>query len=55
MLLEIDNLHAYYGQSHVLHGVSLRVDAGEIVSVLGRNGVGRSTLLKAIMGSCNRR
>ncbi|WP_232310856.1 ABC transporter ATP-binding protein [Herbaspirillum autotrophicum] len=50
MLLEIDNLHAYYGQSHVLHGVSLRVDAGEIVSVLGRNGVGRSTLLKAIMG-----
>ncbi len=50
MLLEIENLHAFYDQSHVLHGVSLQVDAGEIVSVLGRNGVGRSTLLKAIMG-----
>ena len=50
MLLDIDNLHAGYGQSHVLQGVSLQVDAGEIVSVLGRNGVGRSTLLKAIMG-----
>jgi branched-chain amino acid transport system ATP-binding protein len=50
MMLEVRDLHAYYGKSHILQGVSLRVDAGEIVSILGRNGVGRSTTLKAIMG-----
>jgi branched-chain amino acid transport system ATP-binding protein len=50
MILEVDDLHAYYGQSHILHGVSLKVDDGEIVSLLGRNGVGRSTTCKAIMG-----
>jgi len=49
-MLQVDNLHAFYGKSHVLHGVDLRVEAGEIVSLLGRNGVGRSTTIKAIMG-----
>ncbi len=49
-LLEVDDLHAYYGKSHILHGVTFRVAEGEIVSLLGRNGVGRSTTIKAIMG-----
>ena len=49
-LLEIKNLHAFYGKSHVLHGVDLVVKQGEIVSLLGRNGVGRSTTVKAAMG-----
>ncbi len=49
-LLDVENLHAYYGKSHILHGVSFHIDAGEIVSLLGRNGVGRSTTIKAIMG-----
>ena len=49
-LLRVENLQAYYGKSHVLHGVDLHVGAGEIVSLLGRNGVGRSTTAKAIMG-----
>jgi len=49
-MLEIDNLHAYYGKSHILQGISLRVDSGEIVSLLGRNGAGRSTTIKTIMG-----
>ena len=49
-LLEIKDLHAYYGKSHVLHGVNLHVGKGEIVSLLGRNGVGRSTMVKAVMG-----
>jgi branched-chain amino acid transport system ATP-binding protein len=49
-MLEIRNLHAYYGKSHVLHGVDLTVGEGEIVSLLGRNGVGRSTTVKAAMG-----
>ena len=49
-LLEIRDLHAYYGKSHVLHGVNLVVGEGEIVSLLGRNGVGRSTTVKAVMG-----
>ncbi|HTB05112.1 MAG TPA: ABC transporter ATP-binding protein [Bradyrhizobium sp.] len=49
-MLEVSNLHAYYGQSHILHGVDLNVGDGEIVSLLGRNGVGRSTACKAIMG-----
>ena len=50
LMLEIDELHAYYGKSHVLQGVDLDVGAGEIVALLGRNGVGRSTTCKAIMG-----
>ncbi len=49
-MLSIKNLHAYYGKSHVLHGVSFNVQAGEIVALLGRNGSGRSTTAKAIMG-----
>ena len=49
-LLEVSDLHAYYGKSHVLHGVNLTVGEGEIVSLLGRNGVGRSTTVKAVMG-----
>jgi branched-chain amino acid transport system ATP-binding protein len=49
-LLDIKNLHAFYGKSHVLHGVDLNVGEGEIVSLLGRNGVGRSTTVKAAMG-----
>jgi branched-chain amino acid transport system ATP-binding protein len=50
MMLEVHDLHAYYGQSHILRGVDLAVDEGEIVSLLGRNGVGRSTTCKAVMG-----
>ena len=50
MLLAVEGLHAHYGKSHVLHGVSLGVDAGEIACLLGRNGVGKSTTLKSIMG-----
>jgi len=50
MMLEVRDLHAFYGQSHILHGIDLDVDEGEIVSLLGRNGVGRSTTCKAIMG-----
>ena len=50
MMLEVSDLHAYYGKSHILQGVDLRVDQGEIVSLLGRNGVGRSTTVKATMG-----
>ena len=49
-MLEVRDLHAYYGKSHILHGVQLDVGKGEIVSILGRNGVGRSTTIKAIMG-----
>src|SRR3981189_1421656 len=49
-MLEGQDLHAYYGKSHILQGVDLHIDAGEVVSLLGRNGVGRSTTVKAIMG-----
>jgi branched-chain amino acid transport system ATP-binding protein len=50
MLLEVKDLHTYYGYSHVLHGMSLAVDQGECVALLGRNGMGKSTTLKSIMG-----
>ena len=50
MLLDVSNLHAYYGKSHILHGVDMKVGEGEIVSLLGRNGAGRSTVVKTIMG-----
>ena len=49
-MLELDNVHAYYGQSHVLHGVSMAVDKGEVVSLLGRNGAGKTTTVLTIMG-----
>ena len=49
-MLEVKNLHAHYGNSHVLHGVNFTVGEGEVVSLLGRNGSGRSTTAKAIMG-----
>ena len=49
-MLEVSDLHAYYGKSHILQGVTFNVQKGEIVSLLGRNGVGRSTTAKAIMG-----
>ncbi len=52
-MLTVRNLQAYYGKSHVLHGVDLNVQEGEIVSLLGRNGVGRSTTAKAIIGLVN--
>ena len=54
-MLAVSDLHAFYGKSHILHGVSLRVEQGEIVSLLGRNGVGRSTTIKAIMGDVEAR
>jgi len=49
-MLEVRNLHAWYGKSHILQGVHLQVGAGECVSLVGRNGVGRSTTIRAIMG-----
>ena len=50
MLLQLHGVHAYYGKSHILHGVDMNVREGEIVSLLGRNGSGRSTTVKSIMG-----
>jgi branched-chain amino acid transport system ATP-binding protein len=55
MMLEVRRLHAWYGESHVLHGVDLDVPVGEVVSLLGRNGAGKSTTLKSIMGLIVRR
>lgn len=49
-MLEVNDLHAYYGKSHILRGVTFSVGEGEVVALLGRNGVGRSTTIKAIMG-----
>ena len=49
-MLKVTDLHAYYDKSHILQGVNFHVNAGEIVSLLGRNGVGRSTTVKTIMG-----
>jgi branched-chain amino acid transport system ATP-binding protein len=54
-MLTVRDLHAFYGKSHILHGVNLHVGEGEIVSLLGRNGVGRSTTIKAIMGDVEAR
>ena len=50
MLLAVEDLHAHYDKSHVLHGVRMHVEAGEIVCLLGRNGVGKSTTIKSIIG-----
>ena len=47
MILELENVHAHYGKSHVLQGVSLRVNDGELVTLLGRNGAGKTTTLKS--------
>jgi branched-chain amino acid transport system ATP-binding protein len=49
-MLKLDDVHAYYGKSHILHGVHFEVKPGEIVALLGRNGSGRSTTVKTIMG-----
>ncbi|MEO8847649.1 MAG: ABC transporter ATP-binding protein [Casimicrobiaceae bacterium] len=49
-MLEASDVHAYYGKSHILHGVSLEVNEGEIVTVLGRNGAGKTTTLRSLMG-----
>jgi len=49
-LLEVKDLHAWYGESHVLHGVNFHVDEGEVLTLLGRNGAGRTSTLRAIMG-----
>jgi branched-chain amino acid transport system ATP-binding protein len=54
-MLAVRDLHAFYGKSHILHGVHLDVGAGECVSLIGRNGVGRSTTIKAIMGMVDAR
>ncbi|HEX7890114.1 MAG TPA: ABC transporter ATP-binding protein [Ramlibacter sp.] len=48
--LHIEDLHAWYGESHVLHGVNMRVDEGEVVALLGRNGAGRTTTMRAVVG-----
>jgi len=50
MILEIQEINTYYGQSHVLQGISLSIDEGEVVSLLGRNGVGKTTTLRSVMG-----
>lgn len=55
VLLEIADLHAWYGESHILHGVNLQVKRGHVVTLLGRNGAGRTTTLKAILGLTGRR
>ena len=49
-LVQVDDIHTYYGKSHILHGVSLEIGTAEVVGLLGRNGVGKSTTLKAIAG-----
>jgi branched-chain amino acid transport system ATP-binding protein len=54
-LLKVDGLQTWYGESHVLHGVSFQVNAGEVVTLLGRNGAGKTTTLKSIMGMVTRR
>jgi len=51
-MLKVENLHAYYDKSHILHGVNMYIDQSEIVALLGRNGTGRSTAVKALMGWC---
>ena len=54
-LLRLSDLHAFYGESHILHGVDLTVNRGEVVTLLGRNGAGRTTTLRAILGLVGRR
>jgi len=54
-MLQISDLHAFYGESHILHGIGLTVGEGEVVTLLGRNGAGRTTILKSIVGLVGRR
>jgi branched-chain amino acid transport system ATP-binding protein len=54
-LLDIKDLHAWYGESHILHGATLQVNAGEVVTLLGRNGAGKTTTMKSIMGIVGKR
>ena len=54
-LLRVTGLHAFYGESHILHGVDFKVNRGEVVTLLGRNGAGRTTTLKALLGLVGRR
>ena len=54
-MLELSDVHAFYGDSHILQGISLRVDAGEVVALLGRNGVGKTTTMRAIAGLVSQR
>ncbi len=54
-LLHVSDLHAYYGESHILHGVDFEIKEGELITLLGRNGAGRSTTLKAILGLTGKR
>ena len=54
-MLEVKDLHAFYGESHILHGVNFTVNRGEVVTLLGRNGAGRTTTLKSILGLVGRR
>jgi branched-chain amino acid transport system ATP-binding protein len=49
-MLEVRDLHSYYGDAHVIHGVSLNVAQGEVVALLGRNGMGKTTIIRSIMG-----
>ncbi len=55
ILLEVDRLHAWYGESHVLHGIGFQVRRGELITLLGRNGAGRTSTLRAILGLTDRR
>ena len=54
-VLSVSNLHAYYGESHILHGVDFSINRGELVTLLGRNGAGRTTTLKAMLGLTGKR
>ena len=54
-LLAVKGLHAWYGESHILHGMDIEVRPGELVTLLGRNGAGKTTTLRAIMGMVGRR
>jgi len=50
MMLAVDGIHTFYGPSHVLHGVSLTIDEGHVVAVIGRNGMGKTTLIRSVAG-----
>jgi branched-chain amino acid transport system ATP-binding protein len=54
-MLEVKGLHAWYGESHILHGMDFKVDEGEVVTLIGRNGAGKTTTLKSVMGMVGRR